>query len=78
MALSDQGIVFSWGSNEFGQLGLDIFSSQPKKTKYKDSQQLISPSGPSGILVRSKTNGESCLSNKASPNLIEGNKQIGL
>jgi len=78
LALSDQGIVFSWGSNEYGQLGLDVFSSQPKKAKYKDSQQLTSPSEFSGNLVHSKTNGEFCLSNKASPNLIEANLHIGL
>ena len=63
LALSDQGVVFSWGSNEYGQLGLDMMGSQ-KKTKTKDSQQLNSPSELSAILVRSKTNGEFYLSNK--------------
>jgi len=64
LALTDQGIIYSWGSNEFGQLGLDLLGSQPKKTKNKDSQQINSPSELSGLLMRSKTNGEFYMSNK--------------
>lgn len=64
LALSDQGIIFSWGSNEFGQLGLDLFGSQQRKMKYKDSQQINSPSELSGLLMKSKNNGEFYMSNR--------------
>ena len=71
LALSDQGIIFSWGSNEFGQLGLEVLEGtqqQPKrKEKYKGSQQINSPSELSGLLMRSKTNGEVYMSNKTNP-----------
>ena len=73
LALSDQGVIFSWGSNEFGQLGLEILGAtqQQRKEKYKGSQQINSPSELSGLFQRSKTNGEVYMSNKT--NAGEGN-----
>lgn len=72
LALSDQGVIFSWGSNEFGQLGLEVLGTtqQQRKEKYKGSQQINSPSELSGLFQRSKTNGDVYMSNKTN---VEGN-----
>lgn len=54
LALSDQGIIFSWGSNEYGQLGLDIISAHVKINGNKESQQLNSPLGSNSMFHKSK------------------------
>ena len=82
LALTDQGIMFSWGNNDFGQLGLDILSSQTKKNKTKESQQINSPSELNSIFMRSKTNGELFMTNKNNSNIMcnintEGNVHVG-
>ena len=51
LALSSKGIVYAWGSNLFGQLGIDTFKEGKRRQGRLDIQQLRALQGESIIFV---------------------------